>query len=189
MSRRHRAIIQHHIASGTASQEQRTGTVPTIRFEQGGKTQLKPSIEEPLGHLVLGGHQQRNVGRFQRALEQLDEPSVLQFEIRSEGGLAHRAGGVDAAQEADLIVGLGGVPLSETVDVDVAGVSETFARRDHGIVGGVFFVEAHVAGGYIAWNIRGSGSGGGMKSISIVASTTVGNSYTSVGGIIIVGIV
>ena len=44
---------------------------------------------------MLGGDQERYVGRFQGALEQFDESAVLQLEIGLECGFADGAGGID----------------------------------------------------------------------------------------------
>jgi hypothetical protein len=45
---------------------------------------------------VLGGHEKADVGRFQRALEEFDDASVLEFKVAAEGGLADGACGIDA---------------------------------------------------------------------------------------------
>lgn len=64
--------------------------------------------------------------------------------------------------------------------MDVTGVAETFARCDHGIGGGVFFVETHVASGCIAMDRRRR-MGGFV--VGIVA-TGGGGALLAAGGIV-----
>jgi hypothetical protein len=104
---------------------------------------------------MLRSNEQAHIGRLQRALEELHDPPVLELKIAAEGGLAHGAGGIDAGKEADLVVGFGGVPFAEAVDVNVTSVAEAFAGGDHGVFGGVFVVEAHVACGFVALDFGG----------------------------------
>jgi hypothetical protein len=72
---------------------------------------------------MLGRHEETNVRWFQRALEEFDDSSVLEFKVASEGGFANGTGGIDAGEEANLVIGFGGVPFAEAVNVDVACVS------------------------------------------------------------------
>ncbi|KAL7551108.1 hypothetical protein ACHAWF_014303 [Thalassiosira exigua] len=155
------AIVQDHVAPRAPSEEEGTGPVFAVGLEEGAEAELEARVEEALGHLVLGGHEEGYVGRLEGGLEELDQPPVLELEVASEGGLADAAGGVDAAEEADLVVRLGGVPLAQALDVYVAGVPQAFAGRDHGVGGGVLFVEAHVAdGGVVGGGGRSFARGG-----------------------------
>ena len=52
--------------------------------------------------------------------------------------------GICGGEEADLVIGFGGVPFAEALDVYVAGVASAFAGGDEGVFFGVF-VKAHVA--------------------------------------------
>ncbi len=62
--------------------------------------------------------------------------------------------------------------------MDVTGVAETFARCDHGIGGGVFFVETHVASGCIAMDRRRMGGFVG------IVTTGGGGTLLAAGGIV-----
>lgn len=164
MSGRDSAVIQHHVRPGRASKEKGTGGVAAVRLEEGAEGKLEARVEESLGHLVLGCHKQRHVGRFERRFEELDLASVLELEIGFEGGLADGTGGIDRRQEADLIVGFGSVPFAQAFDVHVFGVTAALAGGDHGILGRIFFVKAHVTHRRIArrGHVSGGGSGGGL---------------------------
>jgi hypothetical protein len=69
---------------------------------------------------------------------------ILELEIRLESALAHGARGVHRREKANLVIGLGRVPFSKTLNVDIFCVSAAFARGDKRIVLRVLFIEAHV---------------------------------------------
>ncbi len=144
------AVVQHHVGSRRPPEQQGTTGVAAVRLHDGAEGQLEARIKEALGHFVLGRHQKADIGRFEAALEQFNLTSISELEVTLESALAHTAGGVDAAQEADLVVRFGRVPFSETLDVNVLGITGTFARGNHGILVRVFFIETHVAHGVFA---------------------------------------
>mmetsp|Transcript_15044 Transcript_15044/g.43465 ORF Transcript_15044/g.43465 Transcript_15044/m.43465 type:complete len:343 (-) Transcript_15044:1618-2646(-) len=162
MAGRHGAVVQDHVGSGRPAEEEGTGAVLAVGLHEGGERQLEAGVEQSLGHLVLGGHEEGDVGRLEAGLEQLHGPAVLEAEVGLEGRLADGAGGVDRRQEADLVVGLGGVPLAEAADVDVARVAAALARGDEGILLGILVVEAHVARRGVAEHAPLSGPGAGF---------------------------
>lgn len=98
---------------------------------------------------MFGRHQQGDIRRLEGGFEQFHHPAVLELEIAPERSFADAARRVDAAQEANLVVRLGRVPLAKTINVDVASVALALTGRDHGIGGRVLLVEAHVAGGSV----------------------------------------
>mmetsp|Transcript_3538 Transcript_3538/g.6280 ORF Transcript_3538/g.6280 Transcript_3538/m.6280 type:complete len:218 (+) Transcript_3538:1033-1686(+) len=151
------AVIQYHITSRTATKKKRPRSTPPIWFEEGAETQLKPAVKEALRHFVFGGHQQGNIRWFERGFKQFDHPPILEFEITSKCRLADTTRGIHAAQEANLIVCLGRVPLPQAIEMDISRIPRAFARRNHGIFGRVLLVETHVAGGNIVvmWIIAG----------------------------------
>mmetsp|Transcript_10944 Transcript_10944/g.31373 ORF Transcript_10944/g.31373 Transcript_10944/m.31373 type:complete len:290 (-) Transcript_10944:1937-2806(-) len=49
------AVVQHHVGTGRASQEEGTAGIALVRFEQGAEGELESRVEQALRHLVLGG--------------------------------------------------------------------------------------------------------------------------------------
>jgi hypothetical protein len=70
---------------------------------------------------------------------------ILELEIGLESALAHGASGIHRREKANLVVGLGRVPLSKTLHMDILRVSTTFAGGNKRIRLCVLFVKTHVA--------------------------------------------
>ncbi|EJK61096.1 hypothetical protein THAOC_18465 [Thalassiosira oceanica] len=103
-----------------------------------------------------------------------NSPSVPELNVALERRLANAARDVDAAQEADLVVRVGRVPLPQAVEVHVPRRSEALARRDEGVGRRVLLVEAHVAGGYVVgYGALGTRAGGVVRQDTLLDARLV----------------
>mmetsp|Transcript_3869 Transcript_3869/g.5653 ORF Transcript_3869/g.5653 Transcript_3869/m.5653 type:complete len:204 (+) Transcript_3869:1087-1698(+) len=105
---------------------------------------------------MLGSNEEAHVWGLKATLEQFHHSSILQLEITPKGRLTNTAGSIYTAQKADLVIRFCRVPLTETFNVDITSIAETFARSDQGIFSGVLIVETHVACWYVCWRIGGA---------------------------------
>jgi uncharacterized membrane protein len=70
--------------------------------------------------------------------------SIFELEIGLERTLANRTSRINRRQEANLIISFSRVPFSQAFNMNIFGITTTFARCNQGVCLSVLLVEAHV---------------------------------------------